>query len=184
MAPGAPAAWGTAAGGATARAPGRATAGADPSRAEAPAGAAPRVAAVPPARATPAPGNPGGGNMGPGNMGPISTGEVFPAPAGHTPLRRLTRSQYNNTIHDLLGIIGDPAGEFGVDEEDGGFASNSRAPLKELQLEKYQQAAETLADKAVANLGNLLKCAPGGRRGGLRRASSSAASASAPTAGR
>jgi hypothetical protein len=98
--------------------------------------------------------------MGPGNMGPISTGEVIPAPAGHTPLRRLTRSQYNNTIHDLLGIIGDAASEFGVDEQDAGFAANSRAPLKELQLERYREAAETLADKAVANLGNLLKCDP------------------------
>ena len=117
-------------------------------------------------------------------MGPISTGEVFPAPAGHTPLRRLTRSQYNNTIHDLLGIIGDAASEFGVDEQDAGFAANSRAPLKELQLEKYRQAAETLADKAVANLGNLLKCASRGQRGRPASATSSAASASAPSAGR
>jgi hypothetical protein len=76
-------------------------------------------------------------------------------------MRRLTRTQYNNTVQDLLGIVGDPAGEFGVDEEDGGFAANSVAPLKDLQLEKYQQAAYGLAEKAVANLGNVLKCAPG-----------------------
>ena len=110
-------------------------------------------------------GAPGGANPGgPGNPtnpgGPISTGETFPAQPGHVPLRRLTRTQYNNTIQDLLGIVGDAAAEFGVDEEEGGFASNGRAPLKELQLEKYQQVAEGLADKAVANLGNLLKCEP------------------------
>jgi len=86
---------------------------------------------------------------------------MFPALPGHTPMRRLTRSQYNNTIHDLLGITGDTAGDFGVDEEDAGFASNDRAPLTQGQLEKYQQAAESLADKAVANLATLMKCAPG-----------------------
>jgi len=80
---------------------------------------------------------------------------------GHTPLRRLTRSQYNNTVRDLLGVAGDPAGGFGVDEEDTGFASNDRAPLTDLQLEKYQQAADAIADNAVANLANVMKCAPG-----------------------
>jgi hypothetical protein len=105
------------------------------------------------------PTGPGGTATGPGGMG--SPSAMYPAPPGHTPLRRLTRSQYNNTIRDLLGIVGDTAGDFGVDEEDAGFASNDRAPLTDGQLEKYQNAAEALADKAVANLGNLMKCAPG-----------------------
>ena len=110
-------------------------------------------------------GGPGGGAPGPGGGVPGAGGgtpaEAVPAQPGHTPLRRLTRSQYNNTIHDLLGITGDPAGEIGADETDSGFASNGRAPLKELQLEKYQQVAESLADRAVANLGNLMTCAAG-----------------------
>ena len=96
----------------------------------------------------------------PGTPGPSTPAGMFPAPPGHTPLRRLTHSQYNNTIHDLLGITGDPAADFGVDEEDSGFASNDRAPLTDGQLEKYQRAAEALADKAVANIGTLLRCAP------------------------
>lgn len=107
----------------------------------------------------------GGGGPGPGTGGTgmmqTPPGEMFPSLPGHTPVRRLTRSQYNNTIEDLLGIVGDPAGDFGVDEEDGGFAANSLAPLKDLQLERYQQAAYALADKAVANLANLVRCAPG-----------------------
>jgi len=86
---------------------------------------------------------------------------MYEPPAGHTPLRRLTRSQYNNTVRDLLGVAGDPAGGFGVDEEDTGFASNDRAPLTDLQLEKYQQAADAIADNAVANLANVMNCAPG-----------------------
>ncbi len=116
-----------------------------------------------PGGTTPGGTTPGGTTQGgttPGGVAP-GGGEVIPAQAGHIPMRRLTRTQYNNTIHDLLGIAGDPAGLFGVDEEEGGFAANNQAPLKELQIEKYGQAAEDLADKAVANLGTLLRCPAG-----------------------
>ena len=102
--------------------------------------------------------NPGGGGTNPGGGTPPTMYDPLP---GHTPLRRLTRSQYDNTVRDLLGVAGDPAGNFGVDEEDTGFASNDRAPLTDLQLEKYQQAADAIADNAVANLANVMKCAPG-----------------------
>ena len=112
--------------------------------------------------------NPGGGNgmtgggTDPGGGGTMGgSGMTIEPLLGHTPLRRLTRSQYNNTVRDLLGVAGDPAGGFGVDEEDTGFASNDRAPLTDLQLEKYQQAADGIAENAVANLQNVLKCAPG-----------------------
>jgi hypothetical protein len=109
------------------------------------------------------------GNMGGSSGGMAGSGGgmttpppmMFDAPAGHTPLRRLTRTQYNNSVRDLLGVAGDPAGNFGVDEEDSGFASNDHAPLTDLQLEKYQQAADAIADNAVANLANVIKCAPG-----------------------
>src|SRR5262245_5634539 len=77
-----------------------------------------------------------------------------------TPLRRLTRVQYDNTIRDLLGITGNPGAPLGLDEEDGGFASNAKAPLKELQIERYQQIAEDLAARAVTNLAKLAPCAP------------------------
>jgi hypothetical protein len=97
-------------------------------------------------------------SMGGGMMPPAMMFDPLP---GHTPLRRLTRTQYDNTVRDLLGVAGDPAGDFGVDEEDSGFASNDRAPLTDLQLEKYAQAADTIASNAVANLANLLQCAPG-----------------------
>ena len=124
--------------------------------------------AVPGGNGMGAPGNgsPGGagspgGSGSPGQPGGGAPAQMFPAEPGHVPMRRLTRSQYNNTIHDLLGMAGDPAGEFGVDEEEGGFASNSVAPLEDLQIEKYQQAAGDLAEKAVANLGSLMRCAPG-----------------------
>jgi hypothetical protein len=119
-----------------------------------------------PGNGTPGNGTPGNGSPGtmgnpPGPGGNNPPAEAVPAQPGHTPLRRLTRSQYKNTIQDLLGITGDPAGEIGADETDSGFASNGRAPLKELQLEKYQQVAESLAERAVANLGNVMPCPAG-----------------------
>jgi hypothetical protein len=111
------------------------------------------------------PGGSGNGNGTPGGSNPGQPGgapvELVPPQPGHVPMRRLTRSQYNNTIHDLLGIAGDPAGEFGVDEEEGGFAANNTAPLEDLQIEKYQQTANDLAEKAVANLASLMRCPPG-----------------------
>lgn len=110
---------------------------------------------------TGAPGTMGGAEPGAGGGGSGPPAEAVPALPGHTPMRRLTRSQYNNTIQDLLGITGDPAGELGADETSGGFAANGSAPLKELQLEKYQQVAESLAERAVANLGNIMPCPAG-----------------------
>jgi hypothetical protein len=110
------------------------------------------------------PGNPGtpGTPGAPGTPGsPGVNIPVVPPLPGHTPMRRLTRSQYNNTIQDLLGIVGDAAADFGVDEDNAGFASNATAPLNDGQIEKYQQVAEQLADKAVANLGALMKCPAG-----------------------
>jgi hypothetical protein len=105
------------------------------------------------------PGDPGPGGTG----GPIVGGSMPGAPEGpvpHVAMRRLTRVQYNNTIRDLLGITGDLAIDFGQDEDEGGFAANSKAPLKELQIEKYQQVAEDLATRAVGNLAKLAPCAP------------------------
>ena len=77
------------------------------------------------------------------------------------PLRRLTRAQYDNTVRDLLGIDAHPAADFGLDEQGGGFASNFKAPVELLQVERYQQAAEELAEQA--DLALLAPCAlPGG----------------------
>jgi hypothetical protein len=108
-------------------------------------------------------GNGGSGGSDVGTGGSAGGGPVAPAEdrPGRTPLRRLTREQYNNTVRDLLGIGDAPAASFGIDEQDGGFHSNSKAPVKELQIERYLQTAEELAQKAVANPGSLaLACAP------------------------
>jgi hypothetical protein len=99
----------------------------------------------------------GPGNQPSGAAG-AARGELAP-----TTLRRLTRAQYNNTVRDLLGLTGDVAGGFGLDEDEGGFAANAKAPLKELQIEKYREVAEELAVKALADLPRLAPCAPPAR---------------------
>ncbi len=99
----------------------------------------------------------GGGGQEPARPGE-ARGDLAP-----TTLRRLTRAQYNNTVRDLLGIGGDPAAGFGLDEDEGGFAANAKAPIKELQLEKYREVAEDLGAKAVADMARLVPCAPPAR---------------------
>ena len=79
---------------------------------------------------------------------------------GVSPLRRLTRSQYNNTIRDLLGIEGDPAATIAPDEKVGAFFSNSTASVTELLAEQYMRVAEDLAETAIADLDALLPCDP------------------------
>jgi hypothetical protein len=75
------------------------------------------------------------------------------------PMRRLTRAQYNQTVTDLLGIEGDHAADFGLDEPGGGFAANGTAPVASLQVENYERVAEALADRAVQNPEQLARCA-------------------------
>jgi hypothetical protein len=79
---------------------------------------------------------------------------------GVSPLRRLTRSQYDNTIRDLLGITGNPSEKLAPDEKVGAFYSNATAPVTELLAEQYMRVAEELAETAVADLDGLVPCDP------------------------
>ena len=77
---------------------------------------------------------------------------------GAQPLRRLTRSQYTNTIRDLIGVDSDVAQAFPPDERIGTFYSNGVAPVTDLVVEQYMGAAEELA--AEADVDALLPCDP------------------------
>lgn len=81
--------------------------------------------------------------------------------AGHSPLRRLTRSQYNNTIKDLFLLGGDPSSSFVPDDRIGAFYMNNRTPVSELDIEEFLNAAEAVARAAVAEkLDVILPCDP------------------------
>jgi len=80
-----------------------------------------------------------------------------------TPIRRLTRFEYNNTVRDLLGDTSRPADVLPPEEEVAGF-NNQAAALtsSDLLIELYMKVAEDVAARAVADIDALLSdCDPG-----------------------
>lgn len=76
---------------------------------------------------------------------------------GVSPIQRMTRLAYNNTVHDLLGDETRPALLFPEEEEALGFNNNADAlGVTELLAEHYMDAAEQLAGSAVLGLEALL----------------------------
>ena len=68
---------------------------------------------------------------------------------GRTPIRRLNRAEYNNTIRDLLGVDFKPAEDFPVDDSGHGFDNMADAlSLSPVLVEKYLAAAEKIVNAA------------------------------------
>jgi hypothetical protein len=88
---------------------------------------------------------------GPDDKDPLAQCADAPLDVGESPMRRLTRIEYDNTVRDLLGDTTGPARDFAADEKAGGFDANSNAAVSEGQIEQYVDAAEQLAITAVAN---------------------------------
>jgi hypothetical protein len=80
---------------------------------------------------------------------------------GDSPIRRMTRFEYNNTVRDLLGDDTNPADSFGAEEEALGFNNNAANLVTSSTLaEKYMLAAEDIALRATEPLGKVVKCDP------------------------
>ena len=110
-----------------------------------------------------------------GTGGPDDDDGTISSGLGTTPLRRLTRLQYDNTVHQLLGIDASYADAFSPDEKIGAFHSNAVAPVTELDVENYMSAAEAIAAQAVAdNLEGLVSCDPASVSGADAEACASA----------
>lgn len=76
-------------------------------------------------------------------------------------IRRLTRTEYDNTVRDLLGDATGPARAFLPDEESIGFRNQAESlQISALHVEQYMQAAEALAENAMLRIEALLPCAP------------------------
>jgi hypothetical protein len=83
-----------------------------------------------------------------------------PSP-GPAPLRRLTQSEYNATVRDLLGNTTQPADTFPPDQKIGDFTNTAVAlNVPPLLAQAYQSAAEQLAATAVMSLSSLVGCDP------------------------
>ena len=115
---------------------------------------------------TGAPSGSGGSGLGTGSGGVVGTGsggaplatcpttEITP-----TPLRRLTKFEYANTIRDLLKVDAAPVADMPVDEVTDGFNNNSGVlTVSPLHAEKYVLVAEALAKAAVKSLATLSTC--------------------------
>ncbi|MEZ4307414.1 MAG: DUF1592 domain-containing protein [Polyangiaceae bacterium] len=77
----------------------------------------------------------------------VCTGEIEPGPS---PIRRMTRFEYNNTVRDLLGDTTGPADTFGAEEEALGFNNNAANLTVSDQLaNKYMFAAEGVSERAT-----------------------------------
>lgn len=112
-----------------------------------------------------------GGSEGPPGAGPRPVGGAGGAGGTVIPVRcatgtptvgpgrwrRLTIAQYRNTVRDLLGFEPDTGG-FLLDTNTGPFASNARLAPQDVEVDKYRDAAETLAARAVADLPKVLAC--------------------------
>jgi len=82
---------------------------------------------------------------------------------GPSPIRRLTRFEYDNTIRDLLGDDSHPSAAFPPDETAEGFDNNAAVlGVTDLLAEQYLDASEAIAGRAVASadvMGRIAPCA-------------------------
>jgi Protein of unknown function (DUF1592)/Protein of unknown function (DUF1588)/Protein of unknown function (DUF1595)/Protein of unknown function (DUF1587)/Protein of unknown function (DUF1585) len=85
-----------------------------------------------------------------GSAGATSDLPLHDESAGPLVMRRLTNREYSNIIADLLGDVTDPGASFAVDGPiDTGFEAPSS--VSELNVQDYSQAADTLAETALAS---------------------------------
>jgi hypothetical protein len=87
---------------------------------------------------------------------------ILPA-SGAAGLRRLTHSQYNNTVRDLLGDQTRPADRFPQEDFVHGFKNQGPQDVPPLLAEAYNTAAERLARNAFPggeDVNHLLPCKP------------------------
>jgi hypothetical protein len=75
-----------------------------------------------------------------------------PRNVGRVTIRRLNKSEYNNTIRDLIGIDFQPAANFPADDTGFGFDNiGDVLSLSPLLLERYLSAAETILERAIVS---------------------------------
>jgi mono/diheme cytochrome c family protein len=76
----------------------------------------------------------------------VDCGKIDP---GRPTLRRLNRTEYNNTIRDLVGVDFHPADDFPADDVGHGFDNiGDVLSMPPILLEKYLAAAEKITDTA------------------------------------
>ncbi len=100
-----------------------------------------------------------------GGSGSAGSGGVLQCqnPLATAPLALLTRSQYDNTVEDLLGDSSKPSQSFPPENQVQGFKNNTTLHrVSPLLVEKFLDSAEALSERAVTTrLDALAPCAAG-----------------------
>lgn len=107
-----------------------------------------------------------GGGIGGGGMGGFAGGLADPSvlncngtrDVAPTPMRRLTRQEYANSVRDLLGVSMPSREDIPSDESAGPFATNTVTSVTDLATQQYMDSAEGLARAAVAKVDTLVGC--------------------------
>ncbi len=102
------------------------------------------------------------GTIGGGGERAVNDGVAKSLCVVDTPIRRLTRFEYNRTVRDLLGDTSNPANVLPPEEEVAGF-NNQAAALtsSDLLIEQYMKVAEGVSARAVLNIDALVpSCDP------------------------
>ncbi|MFN5196707.1 MAG: DUF1592 domain-containing protein [Planctomyces sp.] len=69
---------------------------------------------------------------------------------GRVTMRRLNRTEYRNTIRDLIGVSFDPAADFPADDIGHGFDNiGDVLSLSPVLMERYFEASETIMSQAI-----------------------------------
>ena len=92
---------------------------------------------------------------------------VKPAASHEVGLRRLTHSQYNNTLRDLIGDYSRPADRFPPEDFVGGFKNQTRSQgIPPVLEDAYSRAAERIALNAfrAGDVNNVIPCKPASAR--------------------
>ena len=80
----------------------------------------------------------------------FSAANSAPPDPGRTTVRRLNRTEYNNTIRDLLHVDFKPAADFPSDEVGFGFDNIADVlSVSPVLMERYLDAAERIAEEAI-----------------------------------
>jgi hypothetical protein len=121
----------------------------------------------------PASGNPddkGGGAGGAGNPlpplppDPMATGACKTPNPGVSPLRRLSRAEYANTVVELFGQQAAETVNFIREARVNGFDNNAQSrSVSNLLAQEYFETAEKLSTAAVTKLADLVGCDPAGQ---------------------
>jgi hypothetical protein len=106
----------------------------------------------------------GGNPLPPLGPDPMATAACKTPAPGPSPLRRLSRAEYANTVADLFGPQADDAVAFVREARVNGFDNNAQTrAVSDLLAEEYFETAEKLSTAAVAKLGDLVSCDPAGQ---------------------